>query len=166
MSYKTKYFTFGILDFALTFGGPLAIIVFNYVSENSNQYKITLTGIILIIGLIFTAKAIFEKHYRDKLDMLLQQLAKSDNPDVKNGISNDIDKLKMQQNIYSRVMLMLPFGCVYAVTYFSEMELHTLNACLGFTLAFLGGGSVFNVLKKPAYEKWQYDRLTKKYTKN
>ena len=58
MTNKSKYFTFSILDFALTFGGPLAIIVFNYVSENSNQYKITLTGIILIIGLIFTAKAI------------------------------------------------------------------------------------------------------------
>ena len=165
MTNKSKYFTFSILDFALTFGGPLAIIVFNYVSENSNQYKITLTGIILIIGLIFTAKAIFEKHYRDKLDMLLQQLAKADDVNVKNGISDDIDKLKMQQNVYSRIMIMLPFACVYAVTYFSEVELHSLNGCLGFCLAFLGGGSVFNILKKPTYEKWQYDKLTKKYTK-
>ncbi len=165
MSNKSKYFTFSILDFALTFGGPLAVVVFNYVSENTDKYKITLSGIIIIIGLLFVAKAVFEKHYRDKLDMLLQQLAKADNVDVKNGISDDIDKLKMQQNIYSRLMLMLPFICIYAVTYFSEVELHALNGCLGFTLAFLGGGSVFNVLKKPAYEKWQYDKLTKKYTK-
>ena len=97
--------------------------------------------------------------------MLLQQLAKADDVNVKNGISDDIDKLKMQQNVYARIMLMLPFACVYAVTYFSEVELHTLNGCLGFCLAFLGGGSVFNILKKPAYEKWQYDKLTKKYTK-
>lgn len=165
MSNKTKYFTFSILDFGLTFGGSIAIIIFNFISENTDKYKITLGGIILIIGLLFTAKAIFEKHYRDKLDMLLQQLAKSDNAEVKNGISEKIDKLKMEQNIYSRVMIMLPFACIYAVTYFGEVELHALNGCVGFTLAFIGSGSVFNVLKKPAYEKWQYDKVVKKYTK-
>ena len=165
MSNKTKYFTFSVLDFGLTFGGSIAIIVFNFISENTYKYKITLGGIILIIGLLFTAKAIFEKHYRDKLDMLLQQLAKADNTDVKNGISEKIDKLKMEQNIYSRVMLMLPFASIYAVTYFGEVELHTLNGCIGFILAFIGSGSVFNILKKPAYEKWQYDKIVKKYTK-
>lgn len=164
MSYKSKYFTFTILDFALTFGGPIAVIIFNFVSENTDKYKITLGGIILIIGLLFTAKAIFEKHFRDKLDMLLQQLAKADDPNVKNGINEQIDKLKMEQNIYSRITLMLPFACIYAVTYFGEVELHSLNGCIGFTLAFLGSGSVFNVLKKPAYEKWQYDKMVKKYS--
>lgn len=165
MSYKTKYFTFSVLDYALTFGGPIAIIIFNFISENSDKYKITLGGIILIIGLLFTAKAIFEKHFRDKLDMLLQQLAKSDDPNVKNGINDEIDKLKMQQNIYSRITIMLPFACIYAVTYFGEVELHALNGCIGFVLAFLTGGSVFNVLKKPSYEKWQYQKLEKKYSK-
>lgn len=165
ISNRTKYFTFSILDFALTFGGPLAIIIFNYVDENTNQYKITLTGIILIIALLFVAKGIFEKHYRDKLDTLLQQLAKSDNAEVKEGINKEIDKLKMEQNIYSRITLMLPFACIYAISYFGEVELHALNGCVGLVLLFLASGSVFNVVKKPAYEKWQYDKLEKKYSK-
>lgn len=166
MSYKTKYFACCILDFALTFGGPLAIIVFNYVSENTSQYKITLTGIVLIIGLLFTAKAIFEKHYRDKLDTLLQQLAKSDNAEVKEGISKEIDKLKMEQNIYTRITILIPFACIYAISFFGEVELHALNGCVGFVMIFLAGGSVFNVIKKPSYEKWQYEKLEQKYTKN
>lgn len=165
MSNKSKYFTFSVLDFALTFGGSIAIIVFNYVSERSSQYKITLTGLILIIALLFTAKSIFEKHYRDKLDMLLQQLAKTTDADVKEGISEQIDKLKMEQNIYSRIVIMLPFACIYAISYFGEVELHDLNGCVGFILLSLASGSVFNVLKKPAYEKWQYDKMQKKYTK-
>lgn len=165
MTNKTKYFTFSVLDFGLTFGGTLAIIVFNFISENTNRYKITLTGIILIIALLFTAKAIFEKHYRDKLDTLLQQLATSDTAELKKGINSEIDKLKMQQNIYARITIMLPFACIYAISYFGEVELHALNGCIGFILAFLAGGGVFNVLKKPAYDKWQYDKLNEKYTK-
>ena len=165
MTNKSKYFTFSVLDFALTFGGPLAIIIFNYVDENTSQYKITLTGIILIIGLLFVAKSVFEKHYRDKLDILLQNLAKSDNAEVKEGINKEIDKLKMEQNIYSRITLMLPFVCIYAISYFGEVELHALNGCVGLVLIFLGSGSVFNVIKRPAYEKWQYDKLEKKYKK-
>ena len=165
MSNKAKYFTFSVLDFALTFGGTIAVIVFNFIDENSDKYKITLSGIVLIIALLFTAKAIFEKHYRDKLDMLLQQLAKADTPDVKNGISEQIDKLKMEQNVYQRITILLPFICIYAISYFGEIELHALKGCCGFVLAFLTSGSVFNVIKKPAYEKWQYDKLTKKYSK-
>ena len=165
MSNKSKYFTFSVLDFALTFGGPLAIIIFNYVDKNTSQYKITLTGIILIIGLLYVAKGVFEKHYRDKLDTLLQNLAKSDNAKVKEGINKEIDKLKMEQNIYARITLMLPFICIYAISYFGELELHALNGCVGLVLLFLASGSVFNVIKRPTYEKWQYEKLEKKYKK-
>lgn len=165
MSYKSQYITFSILDFALTFGGSAAIIVYNFVSENSNKYKITLAGIVLIIALIFTAKAIFEKHYRDKLDGYLQQLARSTDDDVKEAISQKIDKLKMQQNIYSRLIVILPFFVVYLISYLGYKELEQLNGCTGFVMLSLISGGVFNVLKKPAYDKYQLEKITKSVKK-
>lgn len=165
MSYKSQYITFSILDFALTFGGSAAIIVYNFIAENSNKYKITLSGIVLITTLIFTAKAIFEKHYRDKLDSYLQQLARSTDNEVKEAISKKIDKLKMEQNIYSRLIIILPFFVVYLISYLGAVELDKLNGCTGFVMLSLIGGGVFNVLKKPAYDKYQLEKITKSVSK-
>lgn len=161
MSNKSQYITFSILDFLLTFGGSASIIVFNFVSENSTRYKLTLSGIVLVIALIFTAKAIFEKHYRDKLDSYLQQLARATDESVKEAISTKIDKLKMEQNIYSRLIIILPFAIIYVITYLGKIELEKLNGCVGFIILSLTSGGVFNILKKPAYEKWQLDKITK-----
>lgn len=161
MSNKSQYITFSILDFLLTFGGSATIIVFNFISENSMKYKLTLSGIVLVIALIFTAKAIFEKHYRDKLDSYLQQLARSTDERVKEAISTKIDKLKMEQNVYSRLIIILPFAIIYVITYLGQIELEKLNGCVGFIILSLAGGGVFNIIKKPAYEKWQLDKITK-----
>ena len=160
MSNKSQYITFSILDFLLTFGGSATVIVFNFISENTAKYKITLSGIVLIIALLFTAKAIFEKHYRDKLDTFLQQLARATDESVKEAINKKIDKLKMEQNIYSRLIILLPFIVVYLLTYFGEMELHQLNGCVGFVILSLASGGIFNIIKKPAYERWQLDKIT------
>ena len=165
MSYKSQYITFSILDLALTFGGSAAIIVYNFLAENSNKYKITLSGIVLIIALIFTAKAIFEKHYRDKLDSYLQQLARSTDNEVKEAISKKIDKLKMEQNIYSRLIIILPFFVVYLISYLGAVELDKLNGCTGFVMLSLVAGGVFNVIKKPAYDKYQLEKITKSVSK-
>ena len=161
MSNKSQYITFSILDFLLTFGGSATIIVFNFISENSMKYKLTLSGIVLVIALIFTAKAIFEKHYRDKLDSYLQQLARATDERVKEAISTKIDKLKMEQNIYSRLIIILPFAIIYVITYLGQIELEKLNGCVGFIILSLASGGVFNIIKKPAYEKWQLDKITK-----
>ena len=161
MSNKSQYITFSILDFLLTFGGSATVIVFNFISENTARYKITLSGIVLIIALIFTAKAIFEKHYRDKLDTLLQQLARATDESVKDAINGKIDKLKMEQNIYSRLIILLPFVVIYLLTYFGKVELEKLNGCCGFIILSLASGGIFNIIKKPAYERWQLDKLTK-----
>ena len=147
---KKKYITYSILDFLLTFGGSGAVILYNYlVPDTSMGYKLSLTGIILFIAVLFTAKAIFEKHFREKLDTMLQQLAEATDAEVKQVISEDINKHKVKNSIYQRLMLLLPFIVLVFVTTVAMKWLEDLRASAGLILVSMGAGSVFNVLKKP-----------------
>ena len=147
---KKKYITYSILDFVLTFGGSGAVILYNYlVPDTSMGYKLSLTGIILFIAVLFIAKAVFEKHFRDNLDTMLQQLAEATDADVKAVISADINKLKTKQSIYERLMLLLPFIVLVFVTTIAIKWLEELRASVGLILVSMAAGSVFNVLKKP-----------------
>ena len=149
-SAKKKYITYSVLDFVLTFGGSGAVILYNYlVPDTSMGYKLSLTGIILFIAVLFTAKAIFEKHFREKLDTMLQQLAEATDPEVKQVISEDINKHKVKNSIYQRLMLLLPFIVLVFVTTVAMKWLADLRASAGLILVSMGAGSVFNVLKKP-----------------
>lgn len=147
---KKKYITYSVLDFLLTFGGSGAVILYNYlVPDTSMGYKLSLTGIILFIAVLFTAKAIFEKHFREKLDTMLQQLAEATDAEVKQVISEDINKHKVKNSIYQRLMLLLPFIVLVFVTTVAMKWLAELRASAGLILVSMGAGSVFNVLKKP-----------------
>ena len=167
MSTENKnYIAFSVLDFLFTFGGSGAVIVYNYcVPDNSNGYKLTLTGIILFIGMLFTAKAIFEKNFRDKLDSLLQQLAEATEPEVKKVISGKINAHKIKNSIYQRLMLLLPFIVIVFVTTVAMQWLEELQTSAGLILASLGAGSVFNVLKRPAGDKAKMEKYKKKAKK-
>ena len=114
MTDKAQYILYSILDFGLTFGGTAGVIVYNYITPtNPLGYKLTLGGIILLIALVLTAKAIFEKHYREKYDTMLQQLAEATDPAVKQEISDKINEHKIKNNVYQRLMLLLPFMVLY-----------------------------------------------------
>lgn len=163
MSDKAKYILYNILDFGLTFGGTAGVIVYNYVTpDNSLGFKLTFSGIVLVVALILTAKAIFEKHYREKYDMLLQQLAEAQTDEQKSAISAEINKHKTKNNIYQRLMLLLPFAILYVVTWLGATSLENLNGTVGLILLSMGAGSVFNVIKKPVAERVSLNKITKR----
>lgn len=166
---KVKYLIYNILDFGLTYGGSAAVIVVNYLEENSASYKLTLSGIILTIALFFTAKHFYEKSYQRNLDNYLQDLASATDANVKNAINEKINTLKRKQDIYDRLMCIMPFAIIYMITWLGEQQLASLNATTGLIILSLGGGSIFNVIKKPYYEKYKKENLeykvNKKYTK-
>ena len=166
MTYKTKYLVSNILDFVFTFGGSALVVGINYVSKSSSQYKLAITGILMLIALVFTAKHIFEKGYRDKLDMYLQALASTTNAEEKQEIEKEIDTLKVKNNIYQRIMIMLPFAILYIVAFLGEQELHNLRGTTGLLLTTLGIGSVFNVMKQPLYENAKIEKIKNKVLKN
>ena len=156
---KVMYIIFSILDFGLTFGGSAGIIVVNYLHENSVSYKLTLSGIILTIMLFFTAKHIYEKSYQRNLDNLLQDLASATDINVKTEINKKIDTLKLKRDVYDRLMVIMPFGIVYVITWLGEKSLAELNSTCGLILLTLSLGSVFNILKKPQYETYRKKKL-------
>ena len=152
-----------MLDFVLTFGGSGAVILYNYiVPETAFGYKLSLTGIILFVAVLFAAKAVFEKQYRSKLDTMLQQLAEATDPSVKSVIAQDIEKHKIKQSIYERLMLLLPLIILVFVTTVAIKWLEDLRASAGLILASMSGGSVFNVLKRPQGEKVQMQKYLKR----
>lgn len=160
---QRKYILYSVLDFLFTFGGSAAVIVYNYVVPDSTLgYKLSLTGIILFVAMILAAKAMFEKHYREKLDGYLQQLAEATDPAVKSVISEEINKHKTKNSIYERLMLLLPFIVLVFVTTVAIRWLENLRASAGLILASMGVGSVFNVLKKPQGEKVRMEKMMKK----
>lgn len=163
MTDKAQYILYSILDFGLTFGGTAGVIVYNYITPtNPLGYKLTLGGIILLIVLVFTAKAIFEKHYREKYDALLQQLAEATDPDVKAAISEQINAHKMKNNIYQRLMVLLPFMVLYLCTWLGATCFENLQASVGLILVSMGVGSVFNVIKKPVRDRMKLAETTAK----
>lgn len=163
MNDKAQYILFSILDFGLTFGGTAGVIVYNYITPtNPLGYKLTLGGIILVVALVLTAKAIFEKHYREKYDTLLQQLAEATDPEVKAEISDQINVHKIKNNVYQRLLLLLPFLVLYLCTWLGASAFENLQASVGLILVSMGVGSVFNVLKKPAKERLNLAKTTAK----
>lgn len=163
MSNKAKYILYSILDFGLTFGGSAGVIIYNYITPtNSLGFKLTFTGIILLVALIFTAKYIFEKNYQSKLDNYLQQLAMATDEAVKEEINKKISEHKIKNNIYQRLMILLPFAILFVVTFLGSTALSDLNGTVGLILASMGAGSVFNVLKKPVKEKLDMEKLNSK----
>lgn len=166
---KVKYLIFNILDFGLTFGGSGAVIVANYIQENSASYKLTLSGIILTIALFFSAKHIYEKSYQRQLDNYLQDLASATNENVKEEINKKINVLKRKQDIYDRLMIIMPFAIIYVITWLGATQLENLHSTCGFIMVSLGGGSVCNVAKKPYYESYKRNKIEykveKKYSK-
>lgn len=166
---KVLYLVFSILDFGLTFGGTAGVIVWNYVEENSQSYKLTLSGIILTIALFFTAKHMYEKHYQRTLDNYLQDLASATDANVKTEINKKINVLKRKQDIYDRLMVIMPFAIVYMITWLGEQSLANLNATSGLIICSLTGGSIFDILKKPYLERYKREKVEykvqKKYTK-
>ena len=154
MDDKAKYILFSILDFGLTFGGTAGVIVYNYVTPtNPLGYKLTFSGILLLIVLVMTAKAIFEKHYREKYDTYLQQLAEATDENVKAEISEQINTHKMKNDIYQRLMILLPFMVLYLCTWLGAVAFENLQGSVGVILVSMGVGSVFNVLKKPIQDR-------------
>lgn len=166
MSDKAKYILYSLLDFGLTWGGTAAVIVYDYITPtNSLGFKLTFTGIILVVALLLMSKAMFEKSYRQKYDTLLQQLAEATNDDTKAAISAEINSHKAKNNIYQRLMTLLPFAILYVVTWLGATTLENLNGSVGLILASMGAGSVFNVLKKPVGERLSLSKITKKAIK-
>lgn len=163
MSLKAKYVLYTLLDFALTFGGTGAIIVYNYITPgNSLGYKLSFGGIVLVVALLLSCKTIFQKTYRRKFDNLLQSLALASTDADKQAISKKINELKRKNDVYDRLTMLLPFAILYVVTWLGSVQLKELNSTVGLILASMGGGSVFNVLKKPVAEEIQVQKITKK----
>ena len=163
MTDKAQYILYSILDFGLTFGGTAGVIVYNYITPtNPLGYKLTLGGIILLIALVLTAKAIFEKHYREKYDTMLQQLAEATDPAVKQEISDKINEHKIKNNVYQRLMLLLPFMVLYLCTWLGATAFENLQASVGLILVSMGVGSIFNVIKKPVKERMDLAKTTAK----
>lgn len=162
MSDKVKYIIYSLLDFGLTFGGTAAVIVYNFVTEdNSTGYKLGFGGIVLVVAMLLSAKYMFEKSYRQKLDTHLQQLAETSDAEVKKAISAKIEELKVKNNIYERMMTLLPFAIIYIVTWLGAKSLASLQSTSGLILASMGAGSVFNILKKPLGEKISLAKIIK-----
>lgn len=163
MSDKVKYIIYSLLDFGLTFGGTAAVIVYNFITEdNSTGYKLGFGGVVLFVALLLAAKYMFEKSYRHKLDTYLQQLASATDADAKKTINDEIDALKVKNNIYERMMCLLPFAIVYIVTWLGSTALANLNSTTGLILASMGAGSVFNIIKKPLADKISFNKLLAK----
>lgn len=161
MTDKAQYILYSILDFGLTFGGTAGVIVYNYITPtNPLGYKLTLGGIILLIALVLAAKAIFEKHYREKYDTMLQQLAEATDPAIKQEISERINQHKIKNNVYQRLMILLPFMVLYLCTWLGATAFENLQASVGLILVSMGVGSVFNILKKPVKERMDLAKIT------
>jgi small-conductance mechanosensitive channel len=163
MTESQKYWTFNILDFVITYGGCAAVIVYNYITPtNSLGFKLTFTGIILVVALILFSKAVFERSYRKKYDMYLQQLAEATDEETKQAIANALEKHKMANLIYQRLMVVLPFVVLFIVTWLGEVALANLRGTTGLILASIMIGSTFYVIKQPYYEAMKLARTTGK----
>lgn len=162
MTDKAKYLICNILDYIFTYGCTAIVIIYNYVSpSNTTSFKISFTGVILVISIIFFMKAHFEKHYREKHDNLLQQLAEATEPEIKNKISEKINEHKIKNNIYQRVMMLLPFVILFIVSWFGQVTLANLRGTVGLILICLTAGSFMNIVKKPIKERIDLKKITK-----
>lgn len=163
MTDTAKYWLFNILDFGITFGGTAGVIVWNYITPtNPLGFKLTFTGIILVVALVLFAKAVFEKSYRKKYDMYLQQLAEATTDEDKQAIKTALDKHKLTNNMYQRLVILLPFIILFVVTWLGEIAMSNLRGSVGIILLSLTGGSIFYIIKQPFYERMKLAKITKK----
>ena len=108
MSSKGKYILYTILDYLLTFGGTGAIIVLNYITpDTSVGYKLSFTGVLLVVIMVMTAKSMFEHSYQNKMNDYLQALAATSDSAVKSEINESIEKLKIANKVYEKITTLL-----------------------------------------------------------
>ena len=166
MSNNAKYILYNILDYGLTYGGTTAVIVLNYISKDTSVgYKLSFTGILLVVVLLLSVKAIFEHTYQDKMNNLLQELAQTTNEDVKKAIISKIDSYKQANVVYRKLTQLMPFAILYIVSALGVEVLEELNATTGLILVSMGAGSVFNVIKQPLASQVSLDKINVKVNK-
>lgn len=167
MSNKGKYILYTILDFMLTFGGTGAVVVMNYITpDTSIGYKLSFTGVLLIVTMVLVAKNRFEHTYQSKMNDYLQALAKATDSAVKEQISQDIEKLKVANVIYQNVTTLLPIAIMLCCCYIAIDYLKELTGVLEACLISMGGGAVFNIMKAPLKDKMVEETALKKVNKN
>ena len=93
---------------------------------------------------------------------MLQQLAEATDPAVKQEISDKINEHKIKNNVYQRLMLLLPFMVLYLCTWLGATAFENLQASVGLILVSMGVGSVFNVIKTPVRERMNLAKTTAK----
>ena len=91
----------------------------------------------------------------------MQQLAEATDAETKSKISQKINEHKIKNNVYQRLMLLLPFIVLFIVSWFGQVTLSSLRGTVGLILISLSVGSVMNIVKKPIKEKIDLDKITK-----
>lgn len=166
MSNKGKYILYTILEYALTFGGTGAIIVANYITpDTSVGYKLSFTGILLVLIIVLTAKSMFEHTYQNKMNDYLQALASASNTEVKEQINESIERLKVANATYQKITTLLPLVLMLVCCYLAIDYLIELTSVLEACILSMGGGAVFSVLKEPLKDKIVTEKASKKLTK-
>lgn len=166
MSNKTKYLIYNILDWGLSVGGSAGVILYNYITpDNSLGFKLTFSGIVLLVTFLFVCKGIFEKQYQKVTNGLLENLASETDPDVKTQIKNEIAKHETKNDIYNRLVVLLPFVVLLIVCSLGADVMKDMQGTIGFIIISLGGGSVFNILKKPIKKQLNADKMRQKANK-
>lgn len=167
MSNKGKYILYTILDFMLTFGGTGAIVVANYiVPDTSVGYKLSFTGVLLIVIMVLVAKNRFEHSYQNKMNDYLQALASATDTAVKDQINAEIEKLKVANSIYQKITTLLPLALMLVCCYLAIDYLKELTSVLEACLLSMGGGAVFSVMKEPLKDKIVQEKAFKKISKS
>lgn len=166
MTNKGKYILFSLLEYMITFGGSGAAIVYNYISpDTSTGYKLSLTGVLLIVLMVLVAKSMFEHSYQNKMNDYLQALASETNLDVKKQINEDIVKLKTMNSVYERLTTLMPIVLMLVCCYLAIDYLKELTSVLEACTVSMGSGAVFGVLKEPLKDKVVQEKAMKKVNK-
>ena len=166
MTNKGKYILYSVLEYLLTFGGTGAIVVFNYIDpDTSTGYKLSFTGILLILIMVMVAKSMFEHSYQNKMNDYLQALASTSDTEVKNSINESIDSLKIANATYQKITTLLPLALMLVVCYLAIDYLKELTSVLEACMVSMGGGAVFNVVKVPLKDKIIQEDALKKVNK-
>lgn len=167
MSNKGKYILYTILDYLLTFGGTTAIIVFNYIDpDTSTGYKLSFTGVLLVLIMVFVAKSMFEHSYQNKMNDYLQALARTTDVAVKEQINSQIESLKIANATYQKITTLLPLALMLVCCYLAIDYLEELTGVLEACLLSMGAGAVFSVLKEPLKEKVIQEKALSKVQKS
>ena len=167
MSNKGKYILYTVLDYLLTFGGTTAIIVFNYIDpDTSTGYKLSFTGVLLVIVMVMVAKSMFEHSYQNKMNDYLQALASATDSAVKEQINSEIESLKVANATYQKITTLLPLALMLVCCYLAIDYLKELTSVLEACLLSMGGGAVFSVLKEPLKDKVVQEKALAKIEKS